>query len=474
MSHHKSAANLLPNPSFEEVTDGIPAEWEIHAHRPEIAPCVTSDDRVARTGNRSLRMSGGEKEGVVGWMTARGSGIQAGNHYRVVAYFRAENVPDLHESAWAAVSWLRDESDDFPRVALLCALAREGKWWRLSELLQAPDEAHLAEISLGFRYAPGGQIWWDDVSLQETPSPTPRRARLATAYLPEDQRNPEGWGRVIRQAGEAHADAVCLGEMAEIVPKDPDARPSIPGPATDALAEHARQYRMMIVVSLPEWEGHLRYNTAVIIGRDGQIVGRYRKTHLPQAEVKLDGHTPGSSLPVFDTEIGRVGLQVCYDHFFPEVARLLALQGAEIIFTPIMGGGSATANQALARAPAIDNSVVMVPTKRGHGGGRRRPSAAAPRARAIDNSVFWVTSIRDSGGRSLIVDPSGRILADSAGQPGVVFADVDLDAPHYERWLSVEGEAEFRHLWPKERRPSIYRALAQGQSADASRPRDRD
>jgi predicted amidohydrolase len=127
-------------------------------------------------------------------------------------------------------------------------------------------------------------------------------------------------------------------------------------------------------------------------------------------------------------------MQICYDHFFPEVTRSLALNGAEIIFTPIMGD-IRTHEQAY---------------------------EAVARARALDNTIYYVTSIRDTA-RSLIVDPSGTILADSKGVPGVVFADIDLDAPFYEPWLSVEGSAEFRHLWRKERRPGSYGLLTRNE-----------
>jgi predicted amidohydrolase len=253
--------------------------------------------------------------------------------------------------------------------------------------------------------------------------------RLATAYLPEEMRNPEGWMRALEEAGEGKADIVCLGEMVHVLPGAPRFPYPIPGPATDVLADAARHHNTTIVASLAEADGALQYNTGVVIGRNGRIAGRYRKTHLPQAEVEV-GTTPGNTFPVFDTDIGRVGIQICYDHFFPEVSRMLALQGAEIIFTPIMG----------------DVRTDM------------QAYEAVARARAIDNSVYYVTSIRDTG-RSLIVDPSGTILADSNNEPGVVFADVDLDQEYWEPWLSVEGFGEFRRLWPKERRPERYAAL---------------
>jgi predicted amidohydrolase len=419
-----AAPNLVPNPSFETADGPLPAQWTTGAPRPEIAPSFSSDTVFARSGSRALCMSGAGRAGVVGWATAACPGILPGHAYELVAYVRAEDVKSIHESAWVKLSWFRDTSDDFPKVTYLRAVAPEGRWWRFTATLRAPEDAVVAEITLGLRHAPEGRLWWDDLSLRGVPAPPSRRVRIATAYLPADKRlDHEAWRAMIEQAGEGHADVVCLGEMVRVVPEPEEARPTIPGPATEALGELARRYRMMIIVSIPEWEGSLFHNTAVIIGKDGRLIGRYRKTHLPQNEVE-QGSTPGATLPVFDTEIGRIGVQICYDHFFPEVARTLALKGAEIIFTPIWGDG------------------------------RTDGAAYDAVARALDNSVYYVTST--FGERSLIIDPRGTILADSAGTPGVAFADIDLDAPIYERWLSVTGEAEFRSLWPKERRPELY------------------
>ncbi|MCJ7750813.1 MAG: hypothetical protein MUQ65_06920 [Armatimonadetes bacterium] len=434
MPAQPSSDNLITNPSFEKLTgDGLPDGWNFEAPRQDVAPSVATDESAARSGERSLCLGGAGKRGVVGWISTRCPGITAGETFELAAYFQVENVPDLHESVWMRVTWLHPSSprDYRLRAALLYELSEEGDWTRISGVFTAPEGAETAVVSLGLRNAEDGKIWWDDVSMRRVPTPAPRPVRVATAFLPYDQSAPEDWARVLTEAGEGKADIVCLGELAQIVDPHSHPRPTIPGPATDTLAEYARRYRMMIVVSLTEWDDGLRYNTAIIMGRDGEILGRYRKTHLPQAEAE-DGVTPGDSLPVFDTEIGRIGLQICYDHFFPEVARLLALGGAEMIFTPIMG-------DIRAKETVYD---------------------AVARTRAVDNSVFYVTSIRDTG-RSLVVDPSGRILADTAGVPGVAFADVDLNAAYWEDWMSVGGDAEFRHLWPKERRPSLYRALSE-------------
>ena len=427
-----SSKNVLSNPGFEEVEGGRPVGWELTSARPEIAPAIASSTDRPHSGRRCLQVSGAGRRGVVGRVVTTCDAITPGKDYLATAYVRTENVASVYESVWAMVFWRWSPDTRMPRGAYLDSIEKDGEWWRLSTRVHAPEGVTSAEVSLGCVLTPEGRVWWDDVSLQEAPAVPPRRVRLATAYLPYHQRTPEDWRRVVEQAGEGKADAVCLGELAEIVPPDPEARPGIPGPATDVLAALARRYQMLIVVSLPEWVGTLRYNTAVIIGRDGSIVGRYRKTHLPLGEL-VSGTEGGDAFPVFDTDIGRVGLQVCYDHMYPEVTRLLALNGAEIVFTPVMGDGryGNTAHEAVARA------------------------------RAIDNTVFYVTSMRDVPS-SLIIDTTGRVLADTAGKPGVAFADVDLDERHYQPYMSIGGEGDFRNIWRRERHPSLYRGLSEG------------
>ena len=183
------------------------------------------------------------------------------------------------------------------------------------------------------------------------------------------------------------------------------------------------------MASLYEREGKRVYNTAVLIDRQGKLVGRYRKTHLPETEM-IAGVTPGTEYPVFHTEFGTVGMQICYDNFFPEVARSLALNGAEILFTPIWGD---------TREEGYDWDIVA-------------------RARAIDNAVYFVASAYTLK-RSLIIDPGGRILADTKGEEGIVTAEVELNHRRLEPWLSVGAFGEWKRLYPKERRPATYGEL---------------
>src|SRR5438874_13795330 len=109
-----------------------------------------------------------------------------------------------------------------------------------------------------------------------------------------------------------------------------------------------------LVAGLIERDRHQLFNVAVLIGPDGKVAGKYRKVCLPDGEYDK-GMSPGSDYPVFDTPLGKIGMMICYDGFFPEVARELSNRGAEIIAWPVWG-----CNPEQARARACENHVYLV------------------------------------------------------------------------------------------------------------------
>jgi len=224
--------------------------------------------------------------------------------------------------------------------------------------------------------------------------------RLATVNCrPHDSATPaasiEQFCQVVEQAGQKGADIVCLGEGVNrigVYDKEyQDIAEPLPGPSTDRLAELARKHKMYIVAALGEREGQAIYNTAVLIDRQGQIAGKYRKVYIPEGEFD-QGVAQGDSYPVFDTDFGRIGIMICWDSWFVDPARALSLQGAEVIFLPIWGG----------------NPTLI-------------------RARAIENHVFLVSCGYDCA--SLIYDPWGELLAEAKERPGVAVAEIDLNYP---------------------------------------------
>lgn len=210
----------------------------------------------------------------------------------------------------------------------------------------------------------------------------------------------------------------------------------IPGRSTEALAEACRRLGVHCVLGLLEREGDQLRNSAVLIGPEG-LVGRYRKTHLPFLGV--DRFTvPGDQAEVFETAIGRIAIEICYDLRFPELTRALALEGAELIAQPT--------NWPLAARPMAE---------------------FVTRARAAENRVYLLTANRCGTERwarfcgwSQIVDPSGRRLAE-AGEAGeaLLTAEIDLEEARTKDLIPNPGQYEMRLF--DDRRPELYGALVE-------------
>ncbi len=235
-------------------------------------------------------------------------------------------------------------------------------WTEVSDTYLVPSGATRAVLELHLQWAPaGGRIAWSDVSFEETSPPAGRKVRLAAAHFRPSGKsarsNREEVEPLIAEAAKQKADLIVLGETLPYygLGKSPvDTAEAVPGPTTDYFGTLARKHNLYIVLSLYERDQHLVYNTAVILGPEGQLVGKYRKTCLPRGEV-ASGIAPGHDYPVFDTRFGKLGVMVCYDGFFPEVARELTNRGAEVIAWPVWG-----CNPSLASARACENQVYLV------------------------------------------------------------------------------------------------------------------
>ncbi len=178
-------------------------------------------------------------------------------------------------------------------------------------------------------------------------------------------------------------------------------RQSIPGPLTDRLCEIARREgKWLCPGSMYERDNGLTYNTSIVISPQGEIVAKYRKI-FPWYPFEAES-TPGEEFCVFDVpDVGRFGISICYDMWFPEMIRTLAWMGAEVILHPTM-------------TPTLDRELELVLSQ---------ASAIANQCYFIDiNGVGpW------GGGRSLIVDPDGRILHQAGPGETVLTEMLDLD-----------------------------------------------
>ena len=224
----------------------------------------------------------------------------------------------------------------------------------------------------------------------------------------------------------------------------------IPGPSTERFGQLARQLGVVIVTSLFERRAPgLYHNTAVVIERDGTIAGRYRKMHIPDDPAYYEKFyfTPGDiGFQPIDTSVGRLGVLVCWDQWYPEAARLMALAGAQLLIYPTAIGyeSSDTAEEqerqreawtTVQRGHAVANGLPVVTVNRvGH-----EPDPSG-QTRGIQ---FW--------GSSFVAGPQGELLF-RAGTDKEESAIIDLDLDHSEH---------VRRWWPflRDRRIDAYNDL---------------
>ena len=357
-----------------------PPGWTTAAPRDEIRPDFAYRPDGGRDGQGSFVIEHGRQEGLDGWWT-KTFPVEGGRHYRFSAYRRVQNVACSRRSAVVRLIWQDAAGRRVPEDRGVVANYLQGGWqskaeaehpmdrqtggdgWtEVSDTYRAPADATQAVVELRLLWAPGGRIEWSSISLDAVPPPEGRKVRLATVHFrPRGGNSPEGncrlYAPLIAQAAEKKADLVVLGETITyygLSKKAADVAEPVPGPSTDYFGQLAKKHDLYIVAGLYERCEPLVYNVAVLLGPDGRLVGKYRKVTLPRDEI-AGGVAPGNDYPVFDVRFGKVGMMVCYDGFFPEVARELANRGAEVIAWPVWG-----CNPLLARARACENHVYVV------------------------------------------------------------------------------------------------------------------
>ncbi|MCJ7443191.1 MAG: carbon-nitrogen hydrolase [Methanotrichaceae archaeon] len=219
-----------------------------------------------------------------------------------------------------------------------------------------------------------------------------------------------------------------------------DLAETIPGESTEVFSALAREHQVVIIVPIFEKDQSLCYNSIAVIDADGKILCKYRKVHLPQDPLFYEKSyfQAGHEFHICKTRYARVAVLICYDQWFPEAARIVTLQGADIIFYPTAIGWIKDAEpeegdwleawQTIQRGHAIANGVHVV---------------AVNRVGIEDDLIFW--------GSSFICDPFGRIIAKASDKKEeVIVAELDLSRNDLVR----EGWG-----FLKNRRPDIYEFL---------------
>ncbi len=294
--------------------------------------------------------------------------------------------------------------------------------------------------------------------MTSTTAPTKYRVGLVQMAMSSDPRaNLDNAVQRVAQAATAGARIVCLPELfrSQYFAQREDAAlfdlaEPVPGPSTEALGRAAKQAGVVVIAPVFERRAPgLYHNSAAVIDADGRLVGLYRKMHIPDDPAYYEKFyfTPGDlGFRAFDTRVGRIGTLVCWDQWYPEGARLTALQGAAVLFYPTAigwhpaekakhGQEQLEAWRTIQRSHAIANGCYVAAVNRV---GHERPAAGA------DGLEFW--------GSSFVVDPFGTVLAEAPrDREALVLAEIDI--------ARIE---EVRRGWPflRDRRIDAYGGIA--------------
>jgi len=354
-----------------------------------------------------------------GWRT-RISGLSGNAHYRFRTRALATGITSPREAITILLRWRGTFGDKVAPDYVWNYTTEPDGQLLFDRTLEAPSGTSAVDVELVLQWASDGRVRFDALSFTPALAPAPRPVKIAAvSYRPQSTSTGiESVQRAATYGAEVAAkhqpDVMVFGELLNVIgaPGTYDAKAeTLPGPSSEAMSAVARTHRTYVVFGMLEREGRLLYNTAVLLDRSGAIAGKYRKMQLPLAEVSA-GITPGNTVPVFQTDFGRVALLICQDTAFPDPAREAAIQGAELLLIPIWGG---------------------------------KPSLIA--ARATEQSVYVAAAGYDYS--SEIVDPLGVPISRIAvpGTPDAAVATIDLARRFREDW-----SGDWRDVSNKQRR----------------------
>lgn len=285
---------------------------------------------------------------------------------------------------------------------------------------------------------------------------TRKPARLALVQLLGT--NTQDWRQYLAQgleaideAGKLQVDMIVLPEGVNYGPgvdvTYAEAAIGLDSPELVEVSRKARLYNCYIVFPFIQKERGKIYNSAAVFGRQGELVGVYHKTHEPRAVIETQNVTVGNEWPVFDLDIGKVGIMICYDTITPEPAQVYSLLGAELLIFPHVISIHQNGDQfdLRTRARALDACVYV---------------ASCGWARPHDPGELGPLS------GTCVIDYEGRVTAQAAKDTkDILVVTVPFTQPRITKDLGVYGEAEWKKVYFGERRPWLYKVLSDDNKA---------
>lgn len=269
-----------------------------------------------------------------------------------------------------------------------------------------------------------------------TKSRTMTVAAIQTAYGLDMKANIDKTAALIRDAAKQGAQVILPSELFQNIYfcTTHDARwfdtafPVAEHPAVTEMQKLAKELGVVIPVSFYERDGQCLYNSVAVVDHNGDIMGIYRKTHIPDGPGYSEKYyfRPGNlGFKVWDTKFGRIGVGICWDQWYPEVARAMVLKGAEVLFYPTAIGDEPA-------LPDLDTSRTWQRAMQGHAVSNHIPVVAANRIGMETNPAGGVP--QGYYGRSFIAAPSGDLVAEAPRDAeAVIVHTLDLDAAAHMR-----------------------------------------
>ncbi len=402
------ACIAVPFTARAHEDNGNREEWQIWSPRLEQKPAgiKLADGSLILTAAASPAAFGGWVKSV--------RGIQPGLWFRFEAEYQVEGLRRPRNQVLVRLEWRDSKWNRISEPEYAWREEAVGPWTRVWEEVQAPAGAKFAELQLWLYDAEQGAVVFRNPAVELSDAPQPRMVRLAslnyrpTAAAEGGEANVRKLFSIVREQLRKPVDLLVFGEGITVVgsqKKYEDIAEAADGPTARILGELAREKQTYVVAGIYEREGPFIYNTAILLDRHGKLAGKYRKVMLPREEIERGLH-PGNKVEVFETDFGKLGIMICYDVFFAEPAKALAMMGAEVVAMPIWGG-----NEWLAKARSIEGRFTLVASGYNH--------------------------------PTYIQDPMGERLSQAGENGSVAYAEVDLNRRHRETGL---GDMKARRM----------------------------